>query len=206
MDRKVLKEKAKASLKGKLGECIKLILIFFAINFGAGFVLGLISGILGLSTTIIEFLSTVLSLVISSAFGFGLISFFLKMSRGEEVTYKELFAKKDLMIPYLIISLVTALLTMLWSILLIIPGIIAAISYSFVYFIFLDNPNMKPIDTLKASKDMLQGHKMDLFLLMLSFLGWIILGVFTLGILYVWLIPYMTLTECNFYNQLKEQK
>lgn len=206
MDRKTLKEQAKATLKGKVGECVKLLLVFFGINFLLGFGIGLVCVILNLDKNATDLLSSIIGFIFSGLFGFGMVSFYLKMSRNEEVTYKELFAKKDLMIPYIVISLIVGLLVALGSILFIIPGIVASISYSFVYFIFLDNPNMKPLDTLKASRKMLDGHKMDLFILMLSFLGWIILGIFTFGILYFWLIPYMMLTECNFYNKLKSQQ
>lgn len=204
MDRKALKEQAKKMLEGKVMECAKLLLIYLGITFLAGFVVGFICGILHLGETITSLVSSILGIVISGLFGFGIVSFFLKMSRGEHVTYQELFAKKDLMVPYIIISLVTGILVALGSILFIIPGIILTLSYSFAYFIFLDNPTMKPLDTLKESRIMLQGHKMDLFILILSFVGWIILGVFTVGILYIWLIPYMMLAECNFYNQLKK--
>ena len=53
---------------------------------------------------------------------------------------------------------------------------------------------------------MMQGHKMDLFVLSLSFIGWMILGVFTFGILYIWLVPYMSVTLANFYNDIKKQQ
>ena len=61
---------------------------------------------------------------------------------------------------------------------------------------------MGNFDTIKKSKELMKGHKWEFFLLNLSFIGWIILGVFTLGILYLWLIPYMSVTMCNFYNEL----
>lgn len=206
MDRKAIKEQAKTILKGKVSECAKLVLIFLGINLLAGFVLGFIAGLFKLNKDLTDLLSSVISLVISGMLGFGMTNFFLKMSRGENVTYKELFAKKDLMLPYIIISLLTGIFVFLWSLLFIIPGIIAAISYSFAYLIFLDNPNMKPAETLKVSKQMLEGHKKDLFVLNISFIGWIILGIFTLGILYIWLIPYMSISQCIFYNQLKNSK
>lgn len=206
MDFKDFKEKARNSMKGKLDECAKILIISFGISFVVELIIFLVGKTFKINAEIFNMLSVIVSFIITAIFGFGMISFFLKMSRNEEVTYKELFAKIGLTLPYIIITLATGLFTFLWSLLFIIPGIIAAISYSFATFIFLDNPEMNAFDTLQESKKLLQGHKMEYFLLMLSFIGWIILGMFTLGILYIWLIPYMSLTECHFYNYLKEKK
>lgn len=206
MNRVLLKEKAKSSLKGKYKDAIGIMLVYYLISFAVGFVLGLISGFLGLSENAVDILTSIASIVLAGLFGFGLISYYLKVSRNEEVTYKELFSKMDLCIPYIIISLLTGIFTILWSLLFIIPGIIAAISYTLVYFIKLDNPEMSAMEVINKSKTMMKGHKMDYFVLGLSFFGWIILGAFTFGILYLWLIPYMNVTLANFYNSLKESE
>lgn len=204
MNRSELKENAKLSLKGKYIEVIKMNLLYFIISFAAGACLGFVCGIFNINNSIIELLSNLLTIFISGLFGFGQISFYLKISRNEEVTYKELFNKTELLLSFIIISLLIGLFTFLWSLLFIIPGIIASISYSFAYYIALDNPSLSPREVIKKSKEMLKGHKMDLFLLTLSFVGWIILSLFTFGLLYIWLIPYMNVTICNFYNKIKE--
>ena len=202
MNRIELKNRAKESLKGKYGEAIKLLLITFAISFATGFVIGF----LNLDEDIAELISSVVSLAVAGLLGFGTVSFFLKISRNETVTYKELFSKINMCFSYLAISLLVGLFTALWSLLLIIPGIIAAINYSLVYFVKLDNPELGALEVLRKSKEMMNGHKWDFFVLILSFLGWAILGIFTLGILYLWLVPYMQVTYANFYNSLKETK
>ena len=200
MDRIALKEKAKKALtKERIIESFKLIAIYFAISLA----LSLGGSLIGFDEIIPSLITSVASILISGLLGFGMISFFLKMSRDEEVTYKELFAKTDLMVPYIVITLVSGILIMLGCFLLVVPGIILSIAYSFIYLIFLDNPEMKPLDTLKKSREMLNGHKMEMLELILSFLGWYILGAFTLGILYIWVIPYMSLTVCYFYDELK---
>lgn len=204
MNRVELKERAKASLKGKYGDAIKMLIVFFLINFGVGFVLGFAGGLLNLSENASDLISNLVSIVLSGLFGFGMVSYYLKLSRNEEVTYKELFSKFDMAIPYILIALVTGLFTLLWSLLFIIPGIIASISYTLVYMIKLDNPEMSTMEVITKSKEMMNGHKMDYFVLIISFLGWAILGILTLGILYLWLIPYMNVTFANFYNSLKE--
>ena len=130
----------------------------------------------------------------------------IKAIEDETVTYEELFSKINMCFSYLAISLLVGLFTALWSLLLIIPGIIAAINYSLVYFVKLDNPELGALEVLRKSKEMMNGHKWDFFVLILSFLGWAILGIFTLGILYLWLVPYIQVTYANFYNSLKEAK
>ena len=202
MNRIELKNRAKESLKGKYGEAIKLLLITFAISFVTGFVVGF----LNLDEDIAELISSIVSFAVAGLLGFGTVSFFLKISRNEPVTYKELFSKINMCFSYLAISLLVGLFTALWSLLLIIPGIIAAINYSLVFFVKLDNPELGALEVLRKSKEMMNGHKWDFFVLILSFLGWAILGIFTLGILYLWLVPYMQVTYANFYNSLKETK
>lgn len=92
----------------------------------------------------------------------------------------------------------------LWSLLLIIPGIIAAYRYSMAFYILNDNPKMGAMDALRESKKMMVGYKGKLFFLSLSFIGWTILSVLTLGIGFLWLIPYMNTTTANFYQNLKD--
>lgn len=194
MNRVELKENAKRALKGKYKDAIILMVIMSVISALAS----LVGGFLGI-------LSPVITLVVTGLLFFGYASFFLKISRGEAPTYKELFARTDLLVPYILISLLTGLFTFLWSLLFIIPGIIAAISYSMVYYIALDNPELSATEVIKKSKAMMNGHKLDFFILELSFIGWIILMPFTFGLLSLWLVPYMQVTYANFYNSLKEK-
>jgi len=198
MNRVELKENAMRSLQGHYKDAIILLVLMYLVNLGVGFVLGLL-GALG------AMLAPVVSIVITGLMGFGYTNYFLKLSRKEEVTYKELFSKSNLMLPYILIYLLTTVFVMLWSLLFFIPGIIASLAYSMVYFIALDNPELSASEVINKSKKMMNGHKLDYFILGLSFFGWAIIGVFTFGLLYLWLIPYMEVTYANFYNQIKEQ-
>lgn len=211
INRVELKNDAKAKLKGKLLESIKIFGLLFLISFGAGFVFGIIMGILNISTEtgVGTVLTDILSLVISGLFTFGVLSFFVKISRGQEVTYKELFSKTNMWLKYIIASILVGIAVAIGFILLIVPGIILSFGLSQTLFIILDNPEIGTIDAMKKSWDMMKGYKMDYFVFCLSFIGWAILGVFTLGILYIWLIPYMSIAQANFYNKIKlayEQK
>ena len=95
--------------------------------------------------------------------------------------------------------------TLLWTLLLVIPGIIKAYSYSMTLYILRENPEMTAGDAITASQKMMDGHKMDLFLLSLSFIGWAILASITFGIGYLWLIPYIYTAYAAFYETLKKE-
>lgn len=94
---------------------------------------------------------------------------------------------------------------LLWSLLLIIPGIIKAMSYSMTPFILRDRPDLKNNGAIELSMAMMDGHKADLFWLYLSFIGWFILSLLTLGIGYFWLMPYISSTIANFYEDVKAE-
>ena len=92
----------------------------------------------------------------------------------------------------------------LWSLLLIIPGIVAAYKYSMVNYVMIDNPELGVMGSIRRSKEIMRGHKLDYFILHLSFIGWIILSVLTFGILLLYVSPYVSVTEANFYNSIKD--
>ena len=125
----------------------------------------------------------------------------LRVSREEEPGGLEtLFACFQQFWRFFSAMLLTGLFTALWTMLFVIPGIIALYSYSQTIFIMLDNPDMSAMEAIAASKQMMRGHKMELFVLELSFFGWALLNAFTFGLLGIWLEPYMLVTMANFYN------
>lgn len=85
----------------------------------------------------------------------------------------------------------------------IVPGIILALCYGLLLYVLKDNPELSAFQAMKKTRVMMRGHKFDYFWLGLSFIGWLILGVFTLGIGYIWLIPYMYTTIAVFYEDVK---
>lgn len=203
LTRAELKAKAKESLSGKWGDAIVVTILLMI---ATAIATGIAKGIAGTDQDTYELIDGLLSLVVSGLLAFGYMSFFLKISRNEEVEVNELWSKASMIGTFIVAAILIGLFTTLWTLLLIIPGIIAAYSYQMTLYILLDNPDMKVIDAIKESKAMMKGHKMDLFILQLSFIGWMLLGILTAGILYLWLIPYMSVTTCNFYNNLKELK
>lgn len=97
-------------------------------------------------------------------------------------------------------------LIVLWTFLLVIPGIVKAFSYSMTPFILVDRPELSTREAIHESRRMMKGRKWELFCLALSFLGWMILGIFTLFIGYLWLIPYMQTSFAAFYQNILEEE
>ncbi len=97
------------------------------------------------------------------------------------------------------------LLLFLWFLLLIVPGIIKTISHSMVPFILSDNPNIGMRRATELSNQMTGGHKWKIFVLYLSFLGWILLGLLACGIGTLFVLPYMNATQAELYTTLRQQ-
>ena len=129
--------------------------------------------------------------------------FTLRASREEETGGAEtLFSCFQQFWRFLLAQLLMNLFITLWSLLFLIPGIIAAFAYSQTIYIMLDNPQISPLEAIGASKQLMRGHKFEYFTLQLSFLGWAYLSIFTFGLLGIWLNPYMQVTMANYYNAL----
>lgn len=106
---------------------------------------------------------------------------------------------------------ITSIFTFLWTLLLIIPGIVKGIAYSQTYFVYKDvndrgmNSNYTLTDYITKSQQLMMGNKWRYFVLQLSFIGWWILGFITIGIGFIWIYPYYKLTMANFYRDLVAQ-
>ena len=125
------------------------------------------------------------------------------MADGIQPDIKELFNHFDKLLIAFKVNILTAVFTFLWSLLLFIPGIIKRYAYSQAMYIIAENPNLGGREALKLSEEMMKGHKMELFVLELSFLGWHLLGAMTFFIGYIWIAPYINATMANYYNYVK---
>ena len=94
----------------------------------------------------------------------------------------------------------------LWFLLFIIPGLIKLYSYSMAFYVMADNPGISASEALRESKRLMDGHKLDLFILHLSFIGWHLLCVVTFGIMYTYFVPYFATTMAGFYQEIKSEK
>ncbi|MFV0560220.1 MAG: DUF975 family protein [Enterococcus sp.] len=158
----------------------------------------------------------IISSVLSALFLSGISWTYLDLLRGDKLTISPL---KDACRAFsrlflggvIAIVLFTLLFTTLWTLLLIIPGIVKSYAYSqssFVYYDVIQGTGEKPkaLDTITASRKLMKGYKMKLFWLDISFIGWHILAILTLGIGYLWLSPYITATKAAFYENLPKDK
>ncbi len=136
----------------------------------------------------------------------GLTYFLVKFMKDQEHSLKDLIAFSGDYVRTFLTGLLEAIFVFLWTLLLIIPGVVKGIAYSLIPFILADEKykDMKSMDILKKSEQMMKGHKMDYFVLQLSFIGWHILAIFTLGLLEIWIIPYSTIASYKFLLDVKE--
>ena len=151
---------------------------------------------------------SLIALFVSLNLDYGFEVAMLRFNRGRENTLNETF-NAGLVEDYgrvLGIMLLQALYVILWMLLLIIPGIIKSYAYAMTNFIAEDNPELSPMECIDRSMAMMKGHKWELFLLDLSYIGWIILGVLSLGIGLLWIIPWMQMAHVKFYEELKREK
>lgn len=186
-ENKDLMKVARESLRGKWGSAI-----------GPAFVIILITGVI----SAIPGIGSIISIALSGPFFLGMAMFFLRFSRGQDVHFKQIFDGFHYFGESLGTYLLMSLYILLWSLLLIVPGIIRAISYSMTFFILAENPSLKPSKVLEKSRQMMNGYKMKFFLLQLRFFGWSILCILTFGIGFLWLVPYMQVTYAKFYDDL----
>lgn len=149
----------------------------------------------------------VLPLLIAGPLSVGAAGYFLALHRKKQGATEDLGA---LFHPFsadlantLLTGLLKALYTFLWSLLFVIPGIVKAYSYAMAPYIKADHPEYTATQAIDESRRMMYGHKMRLFGLHLSFLGWILLSTCCCGITFLWVDPYIRAAEAAFYEELK---
>lgn len=143
------------------------------------------------------------SLVITPALTLGLSIVFLKVARGEKLEISNLFDGFSKLGRALWLNILQNLFITLWSLLFVIPGIIKGYSYAMSFYVLADHPEMTAREALKESQRIMDGHKMELFELSLSFIGWLLLSYVTFGLSLVYVLPYMNTTMANFYESIK---
>ena len=151
----------------------------------------------------VEHRGSILTLIIGGPFALGAAIFSLSIARGKEARVEQIFQGFNQFANALVAYLLILFYVLLWALLFIVPGIIAALSYSMTFYIMADDPQIQPQDALKKSKSMMNGYKLKLFYLDLRFFLLGILCILTLGIGFLWLIPYFHVTMAKFYDDLK---
>jgi uncharacterized membrane protein len=200
MENVVLMRMAKESLRNK-----------WALAIGTFFVYGLIIGGLQFNYSyfnmfgghLITPFTGIISLIIGGPLTLGLAIFSLAISRNQEARFEQLLKGFNNFGTALGAYILIGIFTLLWSILLIIPGIIAALSYAMTFYIIADEPSIQIMDAIDKSKKMMYGYKWKFFCLNLRFFGWGLLCILTLGIGFLWLLPYMEISFVKFYDDIK---
>ncbi len=133
----------------------------------------------------------------------GVSGFFLCLARKQDAQLIQIFDGIKKYWACLGTYLLALIFILLWSLLLIIPGIMAAYSYAMIYFILAENDSIGPMEAIAKSKEMMQGNRWKLFCLGLRFWGWGIVCILTLGIGFLWILPYLYVAFARFYDDLK---
>lgn len=191
MDRAQLKLSAREQIKGKIGVLFVITIVTAVISFVVS-IIPVIGGIVN-------------SFFITPSISLSIALIYLKIADGADIKVGDVFEGFYDFWGAFKVTFLTGLFISLWSLLLIIPGIVKSFSYSLAIFIYAENREMGALEAIAKSKKMMDGHKMELFVLFLSFIGWALLGIITFGLAYIYAYPYMNTTIVNFYNGLKAE-
>src|SRR5574344_1248977 len=151
----------------------------------------------------LSFVFSIISFLVGAIFSYASIRVYLKMSRSPEpITFGDFFEGFNGWGKAILLNLWQLLWVCLWSLLFIIPGIIKAIAYSQMVYIMNEYENVSASKAMKISMTITKGYKGELFVMSLSFLGWILLSILTLGILNLWITPYTEMSFTNAYHAM----
>lgn len=205
-DRIRIKENGKLHYQNNKWQNVLVILINTLIVGGVQVVVNL-SGDDWVLAMFMSLVSIALALLVVNVISMGTMTWFHRSIKTEGLKMEEMFwtFKEDYGGNVLMMFLIS-LYTALWSMLFVVPGIVKGYSYSLAMYIKSENPNIPASTAIELSKRMTNGHKMDLFVLDMSFIGWGILSAFTLnilGILYV--MPYQYASKAFAYEEIKEE-
>lgn len=201
MTRAETKKWAKLKIKGKMWNVL-----------GVSLIAGLINGISTTSSSESDIEVLIIELIISFVCGIlamiidvGLIRWMTNFINDKETKIEILFSKFKDWKQVTMVFIHQFAMVLLYTLLLIIPGMIKALGYSLVPYILANDSNMGSDEVLKLSEKMMKGHKMDLFMFSLSFIGWHLLAIFTLGILEIWIIPYQETATTKYLLDIKAE-
>lgn len=196
-----LKEKAKQQLKGNWVKAIIATLIVSLITSAGAISWRIYEDGNGITLT-----ANLLAMIFGGVFTVGFSKFLLNFTESaDKAEIGDILSGFSIYFKTLGLYLLYGLIVFIGSILLFIPGIIFALMFSQAFFILAEDNQKGIIECLGESAKLMKGNKLDLFVLELSFIGWILLSVITFGIGYIWLQPYMSVTEANYYLELKNK-
>lgn len=155
-----------------------------------------------LNTLRISTIMLIVNFIIGGVVRQGYAVHLLKQHDGEAAEINDLFSQFHRFGDGFCLKLLEGLYVALWTMLLVIPGIVATFKYAMAPFIMAENPEMTASEAITASKQLMEGHKWELFCLNFSFIGWELLGSITFGIGALFVTPYMNAAYAAFYRNL----
>ncbi|MEI2364841.1 DUF975 family protein, partial [Niallia circulans] len=195
-----IKREAREYLKGEWGKAVGLTFLYFILSAGVnlsieiyasgGFMNWIYQDYAPPQATI---LNTIISLLLIPL-SISIVWFYLDIVREKNTEISQVFTiytDVKTMLKLIGTSIMIGIFTFLWSLLLLIPGIIKALAYSQTFMLLKDHPEYSVFEAITESRRRMKGYKGKYFLLNLSFIGWGILCLFTLGIGFLWLAPYI---------------
>lgn len=207
-----LKREASASLDGRWGKYAGVSLVYTLIAIAIAAIIIMVAtiadgGVFDEHSPMYNTLQIVSEILIVPL-GWGYYMILLRNLRGQHDTANtaNMFDGYKDFTRITFTMLLMGLYTFLWALLLFIPGIIKYYSYSMTYYVLHDNPELKYNGAIERSMELMKGNKMKLFLLDLSFIGWLILGLLTACIGLLWVSPYWLSTRAAFYCNLLEKE
>ncbi len=216
IDRIDLKEKAKAAFKGNYSNSvITAIVLSIAtaglissnVNVNLNNADADVSTVVSGTTVILGLIFTLLNVFVLNPLKIGGYSFFKKNNQEKAELGELISAFKNNYANSIVTTLLTDVFVGLWALLFIVPGIVKSYSYAMVPFLLAENPDLQPMDAIHKSSEMMNGYKWQTFVLDLSFLGWGILSLCTLGLLSIFYVnPYFYQTRAELYELLKSQE
>ena len=205
-----IKKKSLTALKGKWGLGVLLTFLVFLITTFVPMIIEVIlsggfwSWVDQTETTVVVDLVNIFLSVLFIPLTIASYWFYLVIARWNDPKVSQVFAVyKDWALSLKVIgtAILVGIFTILWTLLLIIPGLIKGISYSQTFFLLKDNPEYSALEAITESKKRMKGYKWKFFLMNLSFIGWVFIAIFTLGIGFLWLSPYVATVNATFYNE-----
>lgn len=198
-----IKEGAKEILDKHFWKIFKASIFVYAIMFLS---MLLIDKLLD-SKTLMYDVASLIRVFVFMPLSVGLVNYILKIIRDEEYKFDDIFQFYDKRIFLVFgVGFLVSLISVLWAFLFIVPGIIAYLSYSLSNYILIDNSNMSANEIINESRRLTDGYKGDIFLFAISFAGWYLLSMLTLGIALIYVIPYVSVSFAIYYEELKKIK
>jgi uncharacterized membrane protein len=199
VDTAELKSRAKEQLRGKWAIAVGTVLVAnIILEVDIGYKVASKLGIEGLSYSL-----DLIALLLGGVISVGLCRFLLDMAtKRREPRFDTLFSSFNIYLKTLGLNILITLAVLAGTLLFIVPGIIVSLMFSQAFYILSEDPSKSITQCINESVNLMSGHKWELFYLNLTFIGWWLLSLVTLGIAALWVAPYQKLTEANFYLYL----